>query len=391
MKHPQVTAEEDWQNGGFGLYVHWPFCASKCPYCDFNSHVSLTIDHKSWRSAYVSEVNRVAKLTPGRTLDSIFFGGGTPSTMEPETVTAIIEAAKAAWPTRNSLEITLEANPASVDYEKFRDFSAAGVSRVSLGVQALDDDALRLLGRRHSANEALKAWSVARSVFDRTNIDLIYARQHQSLQQWERELKDALSFNPSHMSLYQLTVENGTAFGDRYRVGKLPGLPSSDEGADLYEITQSLCEAAGLSAYEVSNHAKQGEESLHNLIYWRYGDYVGIGPGAHGRVTLDGKKFATECVKAPGAWLKSALSPALSQETSEVLTGQDQATEYMMMSLRLSEGSDLGRFERLGGAKLDTDRLAALIDDKLLWADRGRIGTTPTGRQLLNAILAEIL
>lgn len=391
MKHSATETVDDWRNGGFGLYIHWPFCASKCPYCDFNSHVSNAIDHAAWRAAYVSEIERLAKLTQGRTLDSIFLGGGTPSTMSPETVAAIIDAARKAWPTRNSLEITLEANPASVDIVKFRDFSSAGVNRVSLGIQSFDDDALRLLGRLHSASDAKRALGVAQSVFERVSFDLIYARQYQNLADWEVELTAALAHSPTHLSLYQLTIEDGTAFGDRYKLGRLPGLPSSDAGADLYELTQTLCETAGLAAYEVSNHSRASEESRHNLIYWRYGDYIGIGPGAHGRLSLGDKKYAYESIKAPGSWLKSVSSGSTAHESRDELARQDQATEYMMMSLRLAEGTDIRRWIKLGGYEAEPPAIEGLVEQGFLWRENGRIGATKIGRPVLNSILAEIL
>jgi len=391
VKHSVSPEVEDWVNGGFGLYVHWPFCASKCPYCDFNSHVSNNIQHAAWKESYVAEIARIALLTPNRTLDSIFFGGGTPSTMEPETVEAIIGAARKAWPTRNSIEITLEANPASVDYEKFREFALAGVNRVSLGIQALDDESLRLLGRRHTVKEAMRAWDVANSVFERSSFDLIYARQHQDARLWVSELERALALSPTHLSLYQLTIEDGTAFGDRYRIGKLPGLPTGDQGADLYEVTQDMCGAAGLPAYEVSNHAKPSEESKHNLIYWRYGDYIGIGPGAHGRLTVGGQKIAYENSKAPGSWLSSVQSNARSHETSELLSGADQSTEYLMMSLRLTEGTNLTRWQQLNHGFPLPDSLDSLVEQGFLWRKGTKIGTTKAGRQVLNSVLRELL
>ena len=391
MKQVQPLDADDWRNGGFGLYVHWPFCASKCPYCDFNSHVSANIDHSKWVKAYVREIERVALLTPDRTLDTIFFGGGTPSTMDPDTVGAIIDAARKAWPTRNTLEITLEANPASVDFEKFSDFSGAGVNRVSLGLQALNDESLRLLGRLHSVNEALQAWDVANKVFERTSFDLIYARQHQELPDWKRELQNSLALGPKHLSLYQLTIEDGTAFGDRYRLGRLPGLPDDDTGADLYDTTQDICEAAGLPAYEVSNHAECGDESRHNLIYWRYGDYVGVGPGAHGRLTIDGRKIATDAERMPQKWLASVLSGSGIHEVTETVGNLDQATEYLLMSLRLTEGANMDRWLRLARLSAPPDSLQPLLDDGFLWKNESRFGTTLRGRKVLNSVLRTLL
>jgi putative oxygen-independent coproporphyrinogen III oxidase len=381
---------EDWRNGGFALYVHWPFCASKCPYCDFNSHVAQTIAHDAWREAYVSEIRRWADRTPGRVLTSIFFGGGTPSLMEPETVAAVIETARGAWHPANDIEITLEANPTSVEIDRFRGFADAGVNRVSLGVQSLDDEALRLLGRRHSAAEAMKAWDVASTVFDRTSLDLIYARQFQTADHWRQELSQVLALQPRHLSLYQLTIEEGTAFGDRYAVGKLPGLPGDDQGADLWQITQDLCETARLPAYEVSNHAESGMESRHNQVYWRYGDYVGVGPGAHGRVTENGIRRATEAARAPLPWLDSIRQGA-PKVTEELLTNADAAAEMLLMGMRLREGIDGARFAALAGQSLSPKAISDLTEMGLIWQAEGRIGTTAAGRPLLNSVLRALL
>jgi len=387
VKH---SGPEDWRNGGFALYVHWPFCASKCPYCDFNSHVSQRISHEDWRQAYLAEIRRWGDRTPGRVLTSIFFGGGTPSLMDPETVAAVIDTARSVWLPSNDIEITLEANPTSVERAKFQAFADAGVNRVSLGVQALDDEALRLLGRRHSAAEAMKAWDVANAVFARTSLDLIYARQFQTQEQWWQELTRALSLGPKHLSLYQLTIEEGTAFGDRYSLGKLPGLPSEDRGADLWSLTQELCETAGLPAYEVSNHAETGMESRHNQVYWRYGDYVGIGPGAHGRVTESGVRRATEAMRAPAPWLES-ISRNAPAVTEEALTGPEASAEMLMMGMRLREGIDLARYTSLAGSPLPEAALRDLLDLGLIWQAEGRIGTTDAGRPLLNSVLRTLL
>lgn len=295
---------DDWRNGGFGLYLHWPFCQSKCPYCDFNSHVAATIDQGRWQRAYLSEIRRLGAETEGRVLNSVFFGGGTPSLMEPDLVAAILETVRATWPLANDLEVTLEANPGSVEAGRFRGYRAAGVNRISMGIQALNDADLRKLGRLHTVAEARAAFDVARTTFDRVSFDLIYARQDQPLEHWRSELTEALTMAADHLSMYQLTVEDGTAFGDRFKRGKLRGLPEEELSADMYALTQDLCEAAGLPAYEVSNHARPGAESRHNLIYWRGGDYAGVGPGAHGRLTFPTGRWATEAPRAPAAWLE---------------------------------------------------------------------------------------
>ncbi|WP_349768708.1 radical SAM family heme chaperone HemW [Rhodobacter sp. NTK016B] len=387
MKH---SIAEDWRNGGFALYVHWPFCTAKCPYCDFNSHVVSRISHADWREAYLREIDRWAEITSGRVLTSIFFGGGTPSLMQPETVAAVINAAKSSWHASNNLEVTLEANPTSVDFERFQGFSDAGVNRLSLGVQALNDADLAKLGRLHSVEEAMKAWEIANSVFSRTSLDLIYARQHQTAEDWDRELATALALKPSHMSLYQLTIEPGTAFGDRHARGRLGGLPSEDLGADLWQITQDQCNAAGLTAYEVSNHAFKGLESQHNLVYWRYGDYVGIGPGAHGRVTTQQGRIASVAARQPGDWL-SKVNRQVSADEISVLTIDEQADELLLMGLRLSEGIDLERYTALRGSTLRAQTLSELSDMGLIWRDGTRMGATETGRPLLNSLLRELL
>ncbi|MEL7460439.1 MAG: radical SAM family heme chaperone HemW, partial [Pseudomonadota bacterium] len=287
-------AVEDWQHAGFGLYVHWPFCQSKCPYCDFNSHVVDRVDQTAWADALVADVRRIGAELGPRPLSSIFFGGGTPSLMPPATVAAVIDAATDVFSPSNALEITLEANPSSVEAERFKGYRTAGVNRVSLGVQALNDPDLRALGRLHSVAEARAAIDLAKSTFARVSFDLIYARQHQSLSDWDTELTEAVNFGTDHLSLYQLTVEPGTAFGARHARGGLGGLPGEDLSADMYALTQSVCDAAGMPAYEISNHARPGAECIHNKIYWQSGDYAGVGPGAHGRLTLNGARFATE-------------------------------------------------------------------------------------------------
>ena len=381
---------EDWRNGGFGLYFHWPFCQSKCPYCDFNSHVAETIDQDRWVKAYVSEIKRYAEETKGRVLNTIFFGGGTPSLMKPETVHAILDEVRAHWPMANDLEVTLEANPGSVEAARFDGYAQAGVNRVSMGFQALNDRDLKRLGRLHSVEEARQAFDIAKKSFDRVSFDLIYARQDQTLSDWTAELSEALSMGVDHLSLYQLTIEEGTAFGDRYNAGKLRGLPEDDDAADMYLITQEVCSAAGLATYEVSNHAQKGQESRHNLIYWRYGDYIGIGPGAHGRVTLGGQRYATDSLLAPGAWLKAAEA-GNGDKSRSLLTDEDQAIEYLMMSLRLSEGSNIERYQQLSGHSLDVGALNGLTELSLIDVTDTTIRTTTKGRPVLNGILRELL
>lgn len=381
---------EDWRAGGFGLYIHWPFCQSKCPYCDFNSHVAATIDQRRWRDAYVREIARVAEETRGRVLETVFFGGGTPSLMEPEVVADVLDAVRAGWPMVNDPEITLEANPGSVEAGRFRGFAQAGVNRVSMGVQALNDADLRRLGRLHSVAEARQAFDIARENFGRVSFDLIYARQDQTLEDWRAELGEALSMAVDHLSMYQLTIEDGTAFGDRFARGGLRGLPDEDAQADMYAVTQEVCAAHGMPAYEVSNHAAPGSESRHNLIYWRMGDYAGVGPGAHGRLTLGGRRWATVAPKAPGAWLAMVERGLAGEEPREPVSAEEQSVEYLLMSMRLSEGMDVARYERLAGRALEGEKLDHLMDLGLVRAESGRLIATPEGRAVLNAILREL-
>ncbi|MDO8984900.1 radical SAM family heme chaperone HemW [Cypionkella sp.] len=381
---------EDWQHGGFGLYLHWPYCESKCPYCDFNSHVASHIDQKQWQHAYLSEIDRLGQETHGRILNSVFFGGGTPSLMEPELVAAIIERIRATWPMSNDPEITLEANPGSVEAGRFHGFQQAGVTRVSMGMQAMNDEDLRRLGRKHSAEEARKAFEIARNCFDRVSFDLIYARQDQSLATWRDELGKALELAIDHLSLYQLTIEDGTAFADRFAKGGLRGLPSEDLAADMFELTQELCDKAGLPAYEVSNHAKSGCESRHNLIYWRGGDYVGIGPGAHGRLTLLGTRWATEALKSPVLWLGMVQSGKVPELPRSALTAEEHSLEYLLMSLRLSEGLDLARYQTVSGTALNAQKIRELSNIGMVEIRGDRLRTTPNGRMVLNAVLRDL-
>ncbi|MCY1126438.1 radical SAM family heme chaperone HemW [Frigidibacter sp. RF13] len=382
---------DDWRHGGFGLYLHWPFCTSKCPYCDFNSHVAAQVDQTRWQHAYLAEIDRIAEETDDRVLNTVFFGGGTPSLMDPDLVAAILDRIGARWRRANDFEVTLEANPGSVEAGRFRAYGAAGVNRLSMGVQALNDRDLKRLGRMHSVAEARRAFDIARDTFGRVSFDLIYARQDQALDDWRRELTEALSMAVDHFSLYQLTVEEGTVFGARAAAGHLKGLPDEDRASDMYLITQEICEAAGLPAYEISNHARPGSESRHNLIYWRYGDYAGIGPGAHGRLTSPAGRWATEAPRGPEEWLQRVETAGNGETPRELLSSSDQATEYLLMGMRLSEGIVLGRWQALRGADIPADRITGLIDLGLLWHSEGRIGATSTGRPVLNALLRELL
>ncbi|HKH79994.1 MAG TPA: radical SAM family heme chaperone HemW [Solirubrobacteraceae bacterium] len=376
------------------LYIHWPFCKSKCPYCDFNSHVRASIDEARWRSALLKDLEHYAALTGRRAVTSIFFGGGTPSLMSAETVDAVLQHAASLWPLEPDVEITLEANPTSVEAARFRDFRSAGINRVSLGVQALDDRALKFLGRGHDAAEALTALEVARQTFTRFSFDLIYARPGQTVADWERELERALSLAGEHLSVYQLTIEAGTAFAPAHARGDFV-LPDEETQAALYETTVARLEAAGLPAYEISNHARPGAECRHNLVYWRYGDYVGVGPGAHGRLTLDAARVATRQHRAPETWLEAVERTGHGSDEPVTLTPQEQRDELLMMGLRLAEGIRRERFRATLGleleAALDPERVAPLVKAGFLEVDDGRLAATPAGRQRLNAVLASLL
>lgn len=384
------AAQSDWRAGGFGLYVHWPFCAAKCPYCDFNSHVVDRVDQRRWADALSSEIARLGAELPGRNLGSIFFGGGTPSLMAPETVDSILRAARTAWGFVNDIEITLEANPTSVEKSRFRGYAEAGVNRLSMGVQALNDPDLRRLGRMHSVAEARAAFEVARSCFDRVSFDLIYARQGQDRAAWRAELSEALSMAMDHLSLYQLTIEPGTAFGARAAAGKLRDLPTDDLSADMYLDTQETCAAAGMAGYEISNHAVPGAESRHNLVYWRQGDWAAVGPGAHGRMTLAEGRAATEAHSAPGAWLDAVERNGTGESLRAFIPADEQAMEYLLMSMRLSEGLDEARYARMAGAPLNADVVAGLEDLAMVRRQSGRLMATDQGRPVLNAILREL-
>ena len=372
------------------LYIHWPFCVSKCPYCDFNSHVRETVDQAAWAAALLADMAYEAALTPGRTLSSIFFGGGTPSLMPPTTVGALINAAEKHWGFADDIEITLEANPSSVEAARFADLAAAGVNRVSLGLQSLDDHALAFLGRAHSVEESLAALDIAQSEFARVNIDLIYARPDQTAAAWEDELARAIGFGTDHMSLYQLTIEPGTRFATFVREGQF--LPADDdEAASLYELTQAMTSAAGLPAYEISNHAGIRQQSRHNLTYWRYGDYVGIGPGAHGRRL----KNATQRHKKPENFLSGLARNAHGIVTEEVLDAETRAMEALLMGLRLAEGIDLTDIASRTGIAADglVDNQAVTDIEKLgLIRQNGtHLIVTPQGMPLLDAILPQIV
>jgi len=377
---------------GFGVYVHWPFCAQKCPYCDFNSHVRFGgIDEARFRAAFLRELETTAERIGPRTVSSIFFGGGTPSLMQPETVGAILDRIAALWSVDADAEITIEANPGSVEAARFRGYRAAGVNRASLGVQSLRDDILKSLGRIHSVAEAKAAIEVARSTFDRFSFDLIYARPRQTPDEWRAELREALSIGAPHLSLYQLTIEQGTPFAALHAAGKLV-VPDEEVASALYAVTQELTAAAGLPTYEISNHAPAGEESRHNMLYWRYGEYAGIGPGAHGRLDWDGARHATSTERGPEAWAARVEEHGHGLLETAPLTLSEQADEALLMGLRLVEGIDLERLQRRTGLRPSADTLAELIADGVIepLADGRRIRATAEGRFILNAIVLRL-
>jgi oxygen-independent coproporphyrinogen-3 oxidase len=380
-------AASNWQEAGFAVYVHWPFCQAKCPYCDFNSHVAGSVDDARWAAALAAELRRAAEATSGRTVGSVFFGGGTPSLMAPATVGAVLEAVGRNWSLAPDVEVTLEANPTSADAARFAGYRAAGVNRLSVGVQALVDRDLRRLGRLHSAAEAKAALDLAQATFDAVSADLIYARQDQTIAAWRAELGEMLSRDLDHLSLYQLTIEPGTVFGARARRGLLPGLPDEDLGAELYEITQDLCDAAGLPAYEISNHARAGRRARHNMTYWRAGDWIGVGPGAVGRVSTEVARRGSEAPKGPSAWLAAAETPGGATTWSVV---GDHGLEYLMMCLRLAEGVSIARLARLGVA-LPPARIEELRAEGYLDTGKDRIAATPKGRVVLDAILRQLV
>jgi oxygen-independent coproporphyrinogen-3 oxidase len=373
---------------GFALYIHWPFCLSKCPYCDFNSHVRAKIDAQAWQAAMLRELQtQAARLDAKPKLQSIFFGGGTPSLMPGHVVDALLKDAERIFGFAPNIEITLEANPTSVDAGRFRDYRAAGVNRVSLGVQALNDKDLRALGRLHTVDEAMRAVTLAQATFPRASFDLIYARPGQTTEAWAAELDQALAQGCTHYSLYQLTYEEGTPFYAALQRGTMKET-DPDTAAELYELTQARMNAAGMPAYEISNHAKPGEESRHNLIYWRYGDYLGIGPGAHGRITSGGKRIATSTIRAPEAWLARVNDEGAGLDRFDEVTTEEQGTEALLMGLRLSEGIDVAPIEQKLHRPLA--RVGALERQGLVTLSDGRLRATPRGRLVLNAVLKQL-
>lgn len=378
-------------NESFGIYVHWPFCQAKCPYCDFNSHVRhKPLDQDVYVEAYLRELSHFGTLTPKAKVTSIFFGGGTPSLMEVETVEKILEAIAKNWKIDSDIEISLEANPSSVEAERFRGYNKAGVNRVSLGVQSLHDKQLKFLGRLHNADEARRAIGLAREIFERMSFDLIYARPDQRIEEWVKELDMAIDLAADHLSLYQLTIEQGTRFFDLRERGKLK-VPDNELAAQLYEATQDKMNACSMPAYEISNHAVKGGESRHNLTYWRYHDYVGVGPGAHGRLTIDGQKTATACHKNPEEWWQKVMVDGHGMEISEQLSRQEKADEFLLMGLRLSEGISLKRYKGFGASPLNAQAVDFLRQQGLVETlANGNLRASADGFLVLDALVADL-
>jgi len=379
-------------DAGFGIYVHWPFCASKCPYCDFNSHVRAeAIDEPRFARAFDRELASQAALAPGRRVDSIFFGGGTPSLMQPRTIASILESISRYWSLAPDVEITMEANPTSIEATRLAGYRSAGVNRISIGVQSLHDADLRRLGRLHSADEARRAIQMAASVFDRYSFDLIYARPDQTVREWERELREALSLAAEHLSLYQLTIEPGTVFEKLVNARKLTVM-DDDAARDLFDVTQEVCAAFGLPAYEVSNHARPGSECRHNLVYWRYGEYVGVGPGAHARLYTDKGRLALSTEKHPEQWLSLVEAQGHATVSETYLESQDEASEFVLMGLRLREGILPEHYHALSGRVLNERQIALLRDDGFLSVTpKGAIAATQKGVPVLNTLIEKLL
>lgn len=391
MAEPTSLLLPDTGEPGFGIYIHWPFCAAKCPYCDFNSHVRhQKVDQVRFTAAFLQEMERMRALSGPKTVTSIFLGGGTPSLMDPSTVGALLDGVAKYWTMPRGIEITMEANPTSVEADRFRGYRAAGVNRVSLGVQALNDADLKFLGRMHSVEDALKAVKLAREIFPRMSFDLIYARPNQTIAAWDEELKQAISYAVDHLSLYQLTIEEGTPFYGLHKAGKII-TPDEEHAAQLYEATQEITAREGLPAYEVSNHARPGAESRHNLTYWRYGDYAGIGPGAHGRLTRGHDKMATVTEKHPETWLEKVEQSGDGMIEQDLLGSDEQSDELLLMGLRLREGVDLARWQQLSGRDPDPEREQFLLEHGFIERlGNSRLRCTPKGMLVLDAVVADL-
>ena len=373
------------------IYIHWPFCQAKCPYCDFNSHVRGSINQEEWIKGYINSLKYWSEKIPTIKISSIFFGGGTPSLMSEKTVSKILDTIFHLWACSPNIEISLEANPTSVEAKKFREFKSCGVNRLSMGIQALNDNDLKRLGRRHTATEARKAFDIATSTFHSVSFDLIYGRQHQTLKSWENELIEALKIASGHLALYQLTIEEKTRFGDLLKKGKLLGLPKTDAAVEFYKLTNHVCKSKEFYAYEISNYAKKGKECQHNLTYWRGRPFVGIGPGAHGRVDIANQRYLTEAPSNPELWLHQALEKKFNEFSFEQLSNNEQADEYVIMGLRLKEGISLSHYHNLTHRSLPKHKIDQLISDNLIQIKNDKLQTTDHGALFTNYIIKELL
>jgi putative oxygen-independent coproporphyrinogen III oxidase len=378
-------------SNSLSIYIHWPFCQSKCPYCDFNSHVRTSIDHKEWTNAYIDCLTYWVQKIPKHQVCSIFFGGGTPSLMSEETVDKILNTISKLWKCNSNLEISLEANPTSVEAKKFKSFQESGVNRLSMGIQALNDIDLKRLGRLHTTKEAKEAFSTASNYFNRVSFDLMYGRQHQTLEDWEMELSSAISMSVGHLSLYQLTIEENTRFGDLFAKGKLRGLPKDEISVEFYNLTQNICELNNLPAYEISNHAKIGHECQHNLSYWNGLPFLGIGPGAHGRVDINAKRYQTEAPSNPERWLQNVKEEKMDLFNFESISNTEQAEEYIMMGIRLRDGIDLSQYSKLSRNKIKQPILNELVDSDLITIKEQKLKTTKTGKIVTDYIIRKLL
>ncbi|MDE2675005.1 MAG: radical SAM family heme chaperone HemW [Paracoccaceae bacterium] len=375
----------------FGIYIHWPFCESLCPYCDFNTYCSNQIDHEQWCEAYLRQLDHSAKELEANPCTSVYFGGGTPSLMESRTVGKILDRISLHWGFSDQLEITLEANPTTVEQDRFLCFRSEGINRLSLGVQALKDSDLKALGRKHGVKEAIKAYETADRVFNNISLDFMFGRQFQSRESWIGELHEIVALNPNHLSIYQLTIEPNTPFGKRYVANRLEGIPDEDILADMYLATMEICERNGFKQYEISNYSKPGYKGRHNLVYWEYHDFLGIGPGAHGRISINNQYFRTNTILSPESWLDGIFKLGTGENQRELIDLKERGSEYLITSLRLNDGMNIDRFERISGSKLDNNTISELVQDNWVEITDGQLKVTTNGRMVLNQIISKLL
>ncbi len=382
---------EQQANEPFGIYIHWPFCESLCPYCDFNTYCSDRIDQKIWREAYLKQLDHASFELEDRPCTSVYFGGGTPSLMEPGSVGTILDKISSIWNLSSNPEITLEANPTTVEQVRFQEFKNIGINRLSLGMQALNNRDLKSLGRRHSVEEAIRAYETADRVFNNVSLDFMFGRQFQAVENWTRELHEIMALDPNHLSIYQLTIEPNTPFGKRQDANRLHGLPDEDTLAEMYLATMDICESYGFQQYEISNYSKPGFQGKHNLIYWRYFNFLGIGPGAHGRIKVNNQYYKTNTIRNPDAWLGKVLEIGSGEDQREIIDTRERGCEYLLTSLRLTEGINLARFEKMSGNKLDQKTVRELIQDCWVEIAAGQLVVTKKGRLVLNQIITQLI